>query len=195
MLRAIATAQGAGNRGIAAIYLGTQAICEALAGQPAAARTAANAALALSDGRDSIYAAAFALARIGDDAHASQLSATLEQRFPEDTSVKFNYVPTLRATAALHAHDPDKAIALLEAARPYELAVPALAFQDVVGTFYPVFVRGESYIAAGRPTEGAAEFRRILMHRGLLQADPIGLIIERELAKLQAPQPAAAPRP
>ena len=40
MLRAIATAQGAGNRGIAAIYLGTQAICEALAGQPAAARTA-----------------------------------------------------------------------------------------------------------------------------------------------------------
>ena len=66
------------------------------------------AALAL--GLAALYAAAFALARIGDDARASQLAATLEQRFPEDTSVKFNYVPTLRAMAALHAHDPAKAI-------------------------------------------------------------------------------------
>jgi eukaryotic-like serine/threonine-protein kinase len=97
--------------------------------------------------------------------------------------------------AALHSNDPARAIAILEAARPYELAVNALAFLNDISALYPPFLRGEAYLAQGKKTEAAAEFRRILSHRGLLQPDPIGLIIERELATLSASQPAAAPRP
>ncbi|HEX8031099.1 MAG TPA: hypothetical protein VF491_21675 [Vicinamibacterales bacterium] len=185
--RAVAIAQGDGKGGIAAIYLGSRAIFEALAGMAGPARTAAHAALQLSDGRDATYAAAFALARIGDSERAAQLAASLAKRFPEDTSVKYSYLPTLHAMAALHANDPAKALAILEEARPYELAVPALAFLHIAGTFYPVFVRGEAYLALGRKADAAAEFRRILSHRGLLLADPIGPMAERALATLGGP--------
>jgi hypothetical protein len=54
-----------------------------------------------------------------------------------------------------------------------------------MGVFYPPFIRGEAYRMLGRKADAAAEFRRILEHRGLLLADPVGAVIERELAKLE----------
>jgi hypothetical protein len=33
---------------------------------------------------------------------------------------------------------------------------------------FPVFVRGEAYLAARRGSEAAAEFQKILDHRGLV---------------------------
>ena len=46
------------------------------------------------------YAAAFAFARAGDSARAETLAGDLERRFPEDTSVRSSYLPTLRALRA-----------------------------------------------------------------------------------------------
>ena len=59
------------------------------------------AALELSKGRDVEYAAGFALALSGDSSRSEALAGDLEKRFPEDTFVKFTYVPVLRALAAL----------------------------------------------------------------------------------------------
>ena len=183
---AIALAQQAGHRGTAAVYYAGTAIWEAFAGQVGPARKAADTALALSDGRDATYAAAFALARIGDHSRAAQLATALQRRFPGDTSVRYNYLPTLRALDALHSRDPQKALTILEEARTYELAVSAVAFNYLFGSLYPPFVRAEAYLALGRKAEAQSEFERILQHRGLLLADPVGAVIERELKALGA---------
>ena len=53
------------------------------------------AALELSKDREVEYGAAFALALSGDSSHAEALADDLENRFPEDSSVRFSYLPVL----------------------------------------------------------------------------------------------------
>ena len=56
------------------------------------------------------------------------LADDLEKRFPEDTFVKFTYVPVLRALAALGRGKPADSVEGLQIALPYELAVNGLNF-------------------------------------------------------------------
>jgi hypothetical protein len=64
---------------------------------------------------------------------------------------------------------------LLQPAVPYELASPGIAFPvGYFGALYPVWVRGEVYLAAHQSSEAAAEFRKILDHPGVVFADPAG---------------------
>ena len=186
--RATSAAESTGLPASRAIYHGVAAISEALVGDRSRARSEALAGLALSDARDITYAAAFALARIGDTGRAIELAASLEKRFPEDTSVRYNYLPTLRAMAAARGWRHEDALTLLEVNRPYEFAVNGLAFQFYIGALYPMFIRAEAYESLARKEEAVAEYRRILSHRGLLLADPVGAVIERRLADL-APRP------
>jgi hypothetical protein len=126
--RAVDLAEQAGNRERAATYKAAAALWEAFFGNAGLARRPAMEALNLSTGRDVRYGAALALALAGDSARAQTLADDLEKRFPEDTSVRFTYVPTLRATFALDKRAPARAIALLQAAVPYELGMNGLAF-------------------------------------------------------------------
>ena len=41
---------------------------------------------------------------------------------------------------------------------------------------YPVYVRGEAYLAAHQGKEAAAEFQKILDHRGIVLNEPIGAL-------------------
>src|SRR4029079_18695500 len=94
-------------------------------------------------GRHVRYAAALAIA--GERSRAQAIADDLEGRFPEDTSVRFNYVPTLRALSALGANDPSRAIDLLRPAAAYEFAQPGISFYGAGGGFfgamYPAYVR------------------------------------------------------
>ena len=99
--RAVALAQQAGNRERAAIYKSAEAVCEAHFGNAAEAKRRAAAALDFAKGRDVEYSAAFALALSGDGSGSQRLAEDLEKRFPEDTPVQFEYLPTLRALFAL----------------------------------------------------------------------------------------------
>jgi hypothetical protein len=58
-------------------------------------------ALALSVGRDVQYGAGLALAFARDACRAQALGADLAKRFPEDTVVQFNSLPTIHAQFAL----------------------------------------------------------------------------------------------
>ena len=156
---------------------------DAFFGDTPEARQRAAAALDLSKGRDVEYAAAFALAVAGDSTRAQTLANDLEKRFPEDTSVQFNYLPALRALFALNHNEPQKAIEMLQIAVPYELAVPGVDFNAFFGGFYPVYVRGEAYLAAHQGAEAAAEFRKILDHRGIVGCDPIGALAHLQLGR------------
>jgi Tfp pilus assembly protein PilF len=56
------------------------------------------------------------------------------------------------------------------------------------GALYPVYVRGEAYLAAHQGSEAAAEFQKILHHRGVVQNAPIGALAHLGLARAYALQ-------
>ena len=146
------------------------------------------AALELSKGRDVEYAAALALALSGDSSRSEALAGDLEKRFPEDTFVKFTYVPVLRALAALgRGQAREDSVERLEIALPYELAVNGLNFRIYyLGGLHSAYVRGQALMAARRYAEAAAEFQKILDHRGLVGLDPIGALAHLQLGRVFA---------
>ena len=184
--RAIALAEQAGTRETAALYETAQAVCEAHFGNAAAAKQLARAALERAKGRDVEYAAAFALALSGDLAESQRLAADLEKRFPEDTPVQFEYLPTLHALSALARRAPADAVERLQRAVPYDLAMPGTGFTGKFGGLYPAYVRGEAYLAAGRGQEAAAEFQKVLNHRGVVLGDPTGALAYVRLGRAYA---------
>lgn len=111
----------------------------------------------------------------------------LDHRFPEDTSVRYNYLPTLRALAALKADEPSRAIELRRPAATYELAQPGISFYGMggvaFGAMYPVYARGLAYLALRKPAEVAAEFQKILDHPGVVLEDPIGVLTRLQVAR------------
>jgi tetratricopeptide (TPR) repeat protein len=180
---AIELAQQAGNREKAAIYQAAEAVCEAHFGNMAAAKERARAALELAKDRDVVYAAAFAPALSGDIPESQRLAKDLAKRFPEDTPVQFEYLPTLRALFALSQKVPLNAIEVLQTALPYDLAMPGTAFFAKFGGLYPVYVRGQAYLEARQGREAAAEFQKVLDHRGIVLADPIGALTHLQLGR------------
>jgi serine/threonine protein kinase/tetratricopeptide (TPR) repeat protein len=181
--RAVASAERVGETETAAGYEAGAALREALFGNAAEARQRAAAALALSTGRDVEDGAALALALAGDSARARPLGDDLGKRFPEDTIVQFNFLPTLHAQLALTRTDALKAIEALQAAGAYELG-------NVRGNtpLYPVYVRGEAYLAAHRGSEAAAEFQKIFDHRGVAINEPIGALAHLQIGRAYAMQ-------
>jgi tetratricopeptide (TPR) repeat protein len=179
----IKLAQQNGGRETAAIYQAAEAVCEAHFGNPDQAKEHARAALDLGKGRDVEYAAAFALTLSGDSAGSQRLADDLAKRFPEDTPVQFEYLPTLHALFALSQNAPLDAIERLQTAIPYDLAMPGTAFWAKFGGLYPAYVRGQAYLEAGRGREAAAEFQRVLDHRGIVLADPIGALTHLQLGR------------
>ena len=77
----------------------------------------------------------------------------------------------MRALVALNHKAPGPAIQALQAAAPFELGAE-------VGIF-PIYVRGLAYLQAKRGVEAAAEFQKIVDHRGI--SPPAS---EHSLAKL-----------
>jgi hypothetical protein len=150
-------------------------------------------ALKLSTGRDLQYFAALAFAYAKDDARAKALADDLDKRLPEDTIVQFNYLPSIRGKLALDKGDASGAIQSLGAASPYELGQTRAIDLDWTAMF-PVFVRAEAYLAAHKGSEAAAEFQKILDHRGLVLNQPIGALAHLGLGRaygLQGDNPKA----
>lgn len=180
---AVNLAQQSSEPDRAAMYAAGAAIREALFGEAAAATERAGAALRLSRSRDAEYGAAFALALAGDRSQAATLAADLEKRFPEDTAVRFNYAPTLRALLALKHGEPSPAADLLQVSMPYELGEPPSSFFGFYGALYPVYLRGEAYLALNRGPEAVREFQKIIDHRGIVVSDPIGALAHLQLGR------------
>ena len=179
----IELAQQNGDREKAAIYQAAEAVCEAHFGNWDRAKELVRAALSLGKGRDVEYAAGFALVLSGDISGSQTLAEDLAKRFPEDTPVQFEYLPTLRALFALYDKVPLDAIEQLQTALPYDLAMPGTAFFAKFGGLYPAYVRGQAYLQAGRGREAAAEFQKVLDHRGIVLADPIGALAHLQLGQ------------
>jgi len=160
----------------ASLYLAQEAMNDAWAGNRKEARHEAQRALQLSSGREGEALAAMALAVAGDSPEARRLANDLANRFPENTMVRDQYVPTIRAAAALHSGAPvkktDTILGELAPTVPTEFgshAMDRVAFM----TCYSIYFRGEAYLAARQGAKAAAEFQKILDHPQLTLTDPV----------------------
>ena len=150
-----------------ALYQADAAVREALFGNLSIAKQRAVDALELSKSRDVAYFAGFALALAGESSRSQALTEDLSRRLPEDTSVQFTYVPTLRALLALNHSQPSKTVELLQTAIPYEGGSPSTGGSEFLlgaGNLYSAYVRGLAYLAAHHGAEAAGEFQKILDH-------------------------------
>ena len=181
--RAIDRARATGNRETAATYEGAVAVYEGFFGNTVDARRHATAALSLSKGRDVEYASAIAFALSGDFAQVQALANDLDRRFQEDTSVRYHYLPTLRALAALQRNEPEQALDALHGADRYELAMNGLSFFGFFSTLYPAYVRGLTFLSLHKNTEAVAEFQKLLDHPGVVCADPGAVIARIQIAR------------
>jgi DNA-binding winged helix-turn-helix (wHTH) protein/Tfp pilus assembly protein PilF len=181
--RAASLAEQAGHRERAALFETPPALWEAFFGNAVEAKRRATAALAQTEDREVKYGAALALALSGDSARSGALANDLEKEFPDDTSVRFSYLPTVRAVLALTRHEPAKAIDLLKPAELYELGTPRSKLQGFFGELYPVYVRGLAYLAAHDGARAAGEFQKILDHPGIVGSDMIGALAQLQQAR------------
>jgi len=116
-LQAVAATERAEVHEAAAGLEAAAAMREALFGYRVEAGQRAAAALSLSKGREAQYGAALALVLTGDTVRAPALTNDFGMRFPEDTIVRFNYMPTLWAQIALSRSEALKAIEVLTGGR------------------------------------------------------------------------------
>src|SRR5262249_38187334 len=119
----------------------------------------------------------------GDSFESQMLADDLEKRFLEDTSVRFSYLPVLRALLALNRRDPRGAIASLQRAVPYELSWQGACTVGLNGSLYPRYAPGLAFQMAGQGAEAATEFQKILDPRGTVVTNPIGALAHLELGR------------
>jgi eukaryotic-like serine/threonine-protein kinase len=184
--QAVALALQGGRREQAAVFETRPALWEAFFENPIEAKRTATTALALASNREVNYGGALALALSGDSTHAEKIGNDMEKRYPEDTSVRFSYLPVISAAVAVQHGDPLKAIDALQASVPYEMGSPRSSQTAYFGSLYPVFFRGEALLAAHQGAEAANEFQKILSHRGIMIGDPVFVLAHLGLARSYA---------
>jgi eukaryotic-like serine/threonine-protein kinase len=180
--RAISSAESAGENEMATSYSAVSALREALFGNSHRARVLAATAQKKSRGREVDYAVILTLAFTGDSKRAEGLADDLARNYPDDTVVGLNYLPSVRAQLALNRSNPQNALDILARSAPFELGLPSLSYYNWPN-LYPVYIRGEAYLAAHRPEEAAAEFQKILDHRGIVLNEPIGALAHLQIAR------------
>jgi serine/threonine protein kinase/tetratricopeptide (TPR) repeat protein len=189
--QAVESARRSDEKEPAALWQANAAIREALFGNTDAARQNAAAAVALAPGsRDAEAQAALGYALAGDSAHTQSLADDLGRRFPQDTIVQSVWLPTIRAQIETGRKNSARSIDLLQVAAPYELGM--LSGSAVNSCLYPVYVRAEVYLSAQKGPAAAAEFQKILDHRGLLWNCATGALAHLGLARAYVLQGDAA---
>jgi serine/threonine protein kinase/predicted Zn-dependent protease len=184
--QAVESARRGDEKEPAATWEANAAVREALFGNAVAARQSAAAAAALAPrSRDAEALAALAYALASDPAHAQSLVDDLNNRFAQDTVVQLVWLPTIRAQIEAGRNHPAKSIELLEATTPYELGMLSASASN--SCLYPVYVRAQAYLSE-QQSAAAAEFQKILDHRGLLWNCATGALAHLGLARAYALQ-------
>jgi len=159
--RASQTAIKSGAKDFGGSILTLEAYDDALFGLQADARQVVARALEISNDPDTRWGAAMAFAMLGDEQKSSTLLASVEHDAPENHFIQGFTVPETRAIQQLQKNQPTEAIKTLEPLRSYEFGTGPHA----VGAT-PVFLRGTAYLKMRDGAKAAAEFQRILDHRG-----------------------------
>jgi serine/threonine protein kinase/tetratricopeptide (TPR) repeat protein len=103
------------------------------------------------------------MALSGDSKSAQTLIDEMQKESPQDTLLNFVWIPTIKAVLEIRAGHADQAIDLLRSAAPYEPSEASLA---------AIYVRGWAYLENKSGPEAAAEFQKIIDHRGVALFSP-----------------------
>jgi eukaryotic-like serine/threonine-protein kinase len=159
-----------------------EAIREAEFGYREPAQRLTSTSLAITSSHDTQILAGIALARAGASEEAAKIANDLRKNYPLDTLVVNYWVPIIRAAIELNHNDPQRAILSLQPATPFELASPN-TWSGLGGPMYPAFLRGESLLQMRRGADAAAEYQKILDHRGFMLACPLGALAHLGMAR------------
>jgi tetratricopeptide (TPR) repeat protein len=179
--RAVDSAVRSDSKETAALWQANAALREAEWGDTVSAKQGVTAALALSPGRDVKVAAALALARTGDVLRAKVLVGELEKSYATNAILKLYWLPTINAAIELNKGNSSQALVSLEAATPYELQTATF-----INYLYPAYVRGQAYLLAHNGTRAAAEFQKLLDHRGAAVNFVTGALAHLQLGRAYA---------
>ncbi|MEY2396799.1 MAG: eukaryotic-like serine/threonine-protein kinase, partial [Acidobacteriaceae bacterium] len=166
--------------GAAAEFRYETALWEAESGDLARAVQIAATALETVSNRDGKQYLALAFARAGNVDQARKMADALDQGAPLDTLVQNYSLPTIRAAMKLNANDPAGAIAALQPSLKYELS-----FNTSFNGLYPAYIRGLAYLQLGDGRLAAAEFQKLVDHKGLVATDVIGALAHLQMARAQ----------
>jgi len=170
--RATALALGANFKKRAADLYVDACWREADLGNVTAAREYVDAAVGLSQSAETKRSAAVLFAYLGDTVRAKALISELEKTRPFDTMQNNYWLPIARAHLEMKAGNFTHALAFLETAAPYERSDLRAAQ-----------VRGQVYLNMHNGTAAAAEFRKVLDHRGIVLNNPIGALAHLQLGR------------
>ena len=152
-------AERAGLKGNAAQILLGDAGIEVMMGNSEPVALKVKQALSVSPDKYARTGAAFDLAYAGSEREATALFSALQKEFPDDTLYNRMADPWLRAIFEINHGDPGKAVGLMEEVRPYEFGFAT--------TLLSAYDRGRAYLKLKKGQEAAAEFQRVLDHRGV----------------------------
>jgi tetratricopeptide (TPR) repeat protein/predicted Ser/Thr protein kinase len=184
--RAVDSAIRADSKENGAIFQAIAAQREAAFGNVAEARQSATEALKLAHASQGVEAeSALAFAMGGDTARADSLAQDLGKRYPVDTQMQSLWLPAIQAQLALDRKNPTAAVNDLQAATsPLELG--QISFVANISCLYPMYVRGEAYLAAGQGRAAATEFQKILDHSGIVWNCWTGVLAHLGVARAYA---------
>jgi eukaryotic-like serine/threonine-protein kinase len=124
-----------------------------------------------------------AFARIGDVDEAAKLADSLKGDLPASTLVQNYWLPAIGADIELARGNASSALDLLRTASAYDLADTALLAGPPL---YPAYIRGLAYLRAPDGAASAAQFQKILSHRGIVVNNPVGALAHLGLARAYA---------
>jgi hypothetical protein len=79
-------------------------------------------------------------------------------------------------------NNPSRSLELLKATSPHELGYQAI----FGGVLYPLYVRGDAYLHSRQGVLAAAEFQKMIAHRGLISNEPRGALAHLGLGRARA---------
>ena len=183
------TASREGAKERAAYVTANAALREVLFGNAATARQNATAALSQSAGASghsesgwsASWSGALTLALVGDSAQAGMLADGFAAGHPVDTVIKNLWLPEIRSVIELNKRKASEAVDQLAPAEALELSW-------VEPSLMPAYLRGQAYLAAHKGSQAAAEFQKILDHRGVVLNSPIGALAHLQIGRAYAMQ-------
>ncbi len=133
-------------------------------------------ALGITNRQTTMANAANALAACGAFSEAQRIVDDLTKRSPHDTVLNRILLPLAQARIHFQQNDPGLALKQLETTSPYE----------GYALFQIAYLRGQSYLGQQKAAEAAAEFQKILDHRGSQPTSPVYALAHLGLARAAA---------
>jgi tetratricopeptide (TPR) repeat protein len=163
--QSVTASQRLGYKEFAGVILADQATSEAELGNLPEARQKISDALAASQDRGTRSIVMTALAQTGDAARSQKIAEELVHQNPTDTMLNKVDVPVAQAISDLQRNQPEQTVTRLETAASYEFGSgPNSAGYGIN------YIRGEAYLRMKDGAKAAAEYQKILDHRG---TDPL----------------------